>query len=316
MDDDLTEGASGDDQHTFFAVPISPAEWVNVPTIGGLDEESADAILRDINEQAAVSQTEDDDDEELQIAAAGIFTRRTDRLWRNTSHVFGYLATSAKDGQLISARDGVGDRSLIGKTVKLTLNHLRISSYPGGGERRVLFDFFVENQVAGGTGEPVHFNHVYRVSEGGSAGIAGYPIFVGLNVDANGLAFKAYTVCVSNSRDDGILAILESDVMKMGLKLATTAQPALVPLSQIALGLTRFVATRRKNVPVQDAYIGLDFADNQAGARLRRGDFVVVQLPPEQYDTWKWSEWRYVDGKLIDRAGRHAPYNYFVVGVT
>ena len=48
-------------------------------------------------------------------------------------------------------------------------------------------------------------------------------------------------------------------MFKAGLKLAATAQPAIRPLSQMALGLTKGIAARHRNVSVQDFYMGLDF---------------------------------------------------------
>jgi hypothetical protein len=80
------------------------------------------------------------------------------------------------------------------------------------------------------------------------------------------------------------------------------------------------VATRRRNVPVQDVFMGLDFSSNQQGARLRIGDYVIVQVPDAETANWNWAEWKYdknigvivmkSDGKTL------IPYNYFVVSLS
>ncbi len=297
-----------------FNRPSSPAEWVDVPVIGALPEEKGDVILKDA---FGPPFAEDVVEEELRVA--GVFGRSSDRLWRHTDHIFGFLPSHARDGVLVHAGDIEPDMSLIGRSVKLTLNRLRVARYPGGGLHRVLFDFYVQNHVSNNAPESVHFNQVFRVMEGEGAGVIGYPIFVGLNIGPDGLSFRAFTVNVSNDADDALLSALDSDVVKNGLRLATVAQPALQPFSQLALGIVRAVAGRNKNIPVQDVFVGLDFATNAAGARLRQGDYFVVQIPTNEADAWRWPEWHFDRGSgLVTRrsTGQQIPYNYFVLGVT
>ena len=172
----------------------------------------------------------------------------------------------------------------------MTLDRLCIADYPGGGEHHILLDFYAQNQVVGST-EDLHFNATYRVREGEQAGIRGYPIFLGLNVGANGLMFRCYTVAVSNSQDTAFLSFLDLDVFKSGLKLVNTVQPAVAPLSAIAYGLTRSIAQRNHNVRVQDIQLGLDFTTNAAGARLALGSYVAVQIPASLQAVWDWREY-------------------------
>src|SRR5687767_1423121 len=160
----------------------------------------------------------------------------------------------------------------------MSRNRLRVADYPGSGTHRILFDFYARNQVPG-FGEDLHFNATYRVREGERASIAGYPIFLGLNVGADGVAFRCHTVNVKNDADEAFLDFLEGDVFKSGLKLATIAQPAIAPLTGLALGLTKSIAQRNRNVSVQDFYLGLDFTGTSMGARLAVGDYIAVQIP-------------------------------------
>jgi hypothetical protein len=203
--------------------------------------------------------------------------------------------------------------------VKIALNQLRVADYPGGGTHRVLFDFYARNQVPGGT-EELHFNATYRIRAGERAAIAGYPIFVGLNVGSEGVAFRCHTVNVKNDADEEFLDLLEGDVFKGGLKLVTMAQPAIAPLADMALGLTKAVAKRHRNVSVQDFYLGLDFAGTDMGARLAQGDYVAVQVPERLRRVWRWDDWIFDpdSGLVIDRSDdtKLIPYNYVVFGVS
>ncbi len=110
----------------------------------------------------------------------------------------------------------VADARLKNARIRITLDRLRVASYPGGGLHRVLFDSSAQNQVPGGA-EDLHFNATLRVREGEHAAVLGVPIFVGLNVGTEGVAFRSYTVNVANEEDERLLGFLESDVFKSGL---------------------------------------------------------------------------------------------------
>ena len=104
------------------------------------------------------------------------------------------------------------------------------------------------------------------------------------------------------------------------LKLATTAQPAIAPLSGMALALTKSIAGRNRNVSVQDCYIGLDFAGTAMGARLAVGDYIAVQIPEELLRVWDWRDWVYDPraSLIVARENPDAliPYSYVVFGVS
>lgn len=211
------------------------------------------------------------------------------------------------------------DASLKNARIKITLNRLRIADYPGSGAHRVLIDFYARNQVPGQP-EDLHFNATYRVREGERAPIAGYPIFVGLNVGSEGVALRCHTVNVKNDVDEAFLDFLEGDVFRAGLKLAATAQPAIAPLAGMALGLVRSVAKRNRNVSVQDFYLGLDFAGTDMGARLVQGDYIAVQIPETLKVVRRWDDWLYdpAIGQIVatDDPAQLIPYNYVVFGVS
>src|SRR5262249_55869131 len=152
--------------------------------------------------------------------------------------------------------------------------------------------------------EDLHFALTCRVREGEQAAILGYPIFLGLNVGRDGLAFRSFTVNVKNDADEKFLGFLESDVFRAGLKLVSQVQPATAPLSAMALSITKAIAGRHRNVPVQDVYLGLDFSNLATGARLAEGSYIAVQIPESIQSIWDWEEWVYhpAKGQLVSGA--------------
>jgi hypothetical protein len=100
----------------------------------------------------------------------------------------------------------------------------------------VLVTFRARN-VVGGVEEPLAFSQAFNVQEGQSAGVRGYPIFLGLSVGGAGLALQFATVNVSNSGDSALLRALRSDTVASGLGLLTSAQPAMKPLAGLAMGI-------------------------------------------------------------------------------
>jgi hypothetical protein len=244
-----------------------------------------------------------------------------ERLWEHTAHAFGYLAPAAPGAAVLPIRHAgniAPDVSLKGARLRITLDRLRVAQYPGGGVHQILFDFYARNQTTAGA-EDLHFNAVYRAREGEGAAAVGYPIFVGLGAGPDGVAFRCFTVNVKNDQDEKLLAFLDSDVFRSGLKLASVAQPAVAPLSALAVGLTRALAGRNRNVPVQDFYLGLDFGANPLGARLAEGNYLAVQIPEANQAVWDWDQWVYnpSNGQVVkkDNKAELIPYNYVVFGV-
>jgi hypothetical protein len=243
--------------------------------------------------------------------------------WQHTAHAFGYIdREAAEDDRSLPIKHAgqiAADSSLRDSRIRITLDRLRAAKYPGSGTHRILFDFYAQNQLENDI-EHLHFNSTFRVREGEEAAVIGYPIFVGLRVGTDGVAFKGFTVNVKNDDDEALLSLMESDVMRSGLHLLSTAQPALAPLSGIAVALTTALAKRNRNVPVQDFFMGLDFSTIPTRARLREGSYIAVQIPQKLELTWDWAEWVYDvgNGHIVHRDDRQAlvPYNYVVLGVT
>lgn len=310
---------------------MSTDAWFeDTPVLGRLAPERAAEKLREVGEDGAASALEAAL-EDGPRAGAQSFGRRagaaswwpfSDRAWQHTAHAFGYLAQSGPSAELLPIRHAGNiepDASLKNSRVRVTLDRLRVADYPGGGTHRVLFDFYAQNQLSGEV-EHLHFNATYRAREGEQAALLGFPLFVGLNVGTTGVAFKCFTVNVKNEEDEAFLGFLESDVFKTGLRLATTVQPAIAPLSSMAFALTKSIASRHRNVPVQEFYLGLDFTRVATGARLAEGSYLVVQIPESLQSVWDWGEWVYnpASGQVVGLADTKQliPYNYVVFGVS
>jgi hypothetical protein len=295
----------------------SEAWFEEFPVLGNLPPEVAAVKLRELGDESTAAL--------LEAQPKGILDRWgavQDRPWQHTAHAFGYLAPSVPGDEPAPIRYAGNikpDLSLRKARVTIKLDRLRVAAYPGGGTHRILFDFAAQNRLPHEV-EDLHFNATFRVREGEHAAVLGYPIFVGLNVGNDGVALKCFTVNVQNEGDEALLSLLEGDVFRTGLKLAATVQPAIAPLSGMAVALTKTLAARHRNVPVQNFQLGLDFTNIPTGARLAEGAFIAVQIPESLAVTWNWSEWMFLpaNGHVVNRANstQLIPYNYVVFSVT
>jgi hypothetical protein len=304
----------------------SPGPFDDLPVLGKLPPREAIAKLRELGDAATADAIEQAlEDHPTRAATFGPGKKWwwpfEDKPWQHTAHAFGYLAPAPPGAAalpILHAGNIAPDASLKNARVKITLDRLRVAAYPGGGTHRVLFDFYAENQLPGQV-EQLHFNATYRAREGEQVAVISYPLFIGLNVGTEGLSFKCFTVNVKNDADEAFLGFLESDVFKAGLRLASAAQPAIAPLSGMAVGLTRAIAARSHNVPVQEFYMGLDFGSVPTGARLAEGAYLAVQIPEKLLTVWTWDDWIYnpSNGQIVSRADptKLIPYNYVAFGV-
>jgi hypothetical protein len=297
--------------------------WLDeLPVLGTLPPEQAAAKLREVGEDELADALDAAREEAPATYGLGKLRLRKDRAFRHTTHAIGHLAATVPRGEplpIAHAGTIAPDPSLRGARIKLTLDGLRVADYPGRGAHRVLFDFAAQNQVAEGS-EQVHFNATYRAAEGEQAAVLGRPIYLGLKVGSEGLLLQVATVNVHNETDEAFLSFLETDAFKAGLTLATSLQPALIPLSAMAMGLTKVIASRHRNVAVQAVEVGLDFRRQPMGARLAEGSYIAVQLPESLGAVWRWQDWVYdpLNGRIVgdNDQSQLLPYNYFVVSVS
>ncbi len=304
------------------------SHWFDdLPVLGGMSPEQAAIKLRELDDAPAATALE---------SAKPVVTRGgapaayrgidwwpfSDKAWQHTAHAFGYIAPATPGTPLLPilhAGNVVPDHTLKNRRIKITLDGLRVADYPGRGIHRVLMDFYAQNHRAAGV-EHLHFNATYRVRENEHAAVLGFPLFVGLNVGGNGVALKCYTINVKNEDDGSFLGFLETDIFRIGLQLGSFAHPAVTLFSEMAYGVTRAIARRTKNVPVQDFHLGLDFSNIPTGARLAEGSYLAVQIPESLEGVWQWDEWVFSSqsGRVVKRNNQSEliPYNYIVFGVS
>jgi hypothetical protein len=241
--------------------------------------------------------------------------------WQHTNHSFGFIpasdSVSSSPVPIVYAGNIRADKSLQNSRIKITLARLRAFDYPGRGLHRILLDFQAQNQVQDQT-QALHFTQTYRVQQGEEAGIVGYPIFVGLNVGSEGVDFRCFTVNVQNDDDEKLLGFLDGDVFKQGMKLASSLNPVIPLMSGFAEGLVKGIASRHKNVPVQDIYMGLDFTNTPTGVRLAQGSYIAAQVPEKP--NWDWSKWVFdpANGRIVskDDPTKGIDHNYLVFSVS
>lgn len=238
--------------------------------------------------------------------------------WKQSSHVFGFIEEG--DGTtglipIIPASSVKADRSLVGQQIKVTLDAFQVHKYPGFGKHTVLFDFQGRDQ-AGGEPHDLQFSSVLYASDGERAGVSGVPIFTGLTVPPDGLSFKARTILLGNKGDEAIVGVLQSGVFKGGLQLMGTLQPALPQLVALAGGVTQNLLTRQWNKQVQLFDLGLDFSNSLTSGRLRRGSYIVVQVPGTSL--WRWQDWSFDPSRMmvVNAAGNAAEHNIVIFAVS
>lgn len=279
-------------------------KWFEVPALGTLKDEQAELK---INQQVEP-------------------VRGSDRWWwkqrayMHTNHVAWFIEPDTKDEDgtlsIVPASTITPNPSLVKQPVTITLDKLHVAEYPGRSDHTILFDFYVQNHVEDQS-EDVHFSQLFRGKNGQSVGVLGYPLFVGLNLDTNGLAFRGVSVNVKNSTDETVLATLESDGFKKGIELLSTIQPAVKIASEFALKLTTAVAKRHRNIVVQEFFIGLDAGgDSVTRPKLRQGTYIIMQCdsPPASND------YRFDPSKGIVSVSKEDaipfPFNYMIISIT
>ncbi len=245
--------------------------------------------------------------------AGGFFSRP----FAHTGMVLGFIPPGPSSKTIGGISDIAGDRALIGKRIKITLDKFFVEKYPGGGSHSVLCEFAGKNQAAEET-EELSFALRFETRDGTSPSIAGAPIFMGLTVAADGISFKGRTVNVKSSMDNEILATLDTPAFKSGLTLLHTAQPALKPLTSLAAAMVGTIAKRSENRQVHSFELGLDFDGSATSARLRHGSYIVVQT--DEASGWDWSlyEWN-ANGMALHPVGQpkeRPGFNYMVFGVS
>lgn len=289
---------------------FNPTEFDDVPSFAEMSPEAQTNLLQDLDEIAVPKAG-------MQEADSFFLFGREPKPYEYGAHSFGYIAAPDGSDTLSISHAGTiePDKSLRNAPLWIGLGGLRVARYPGRGKRTILFDFYGRNHIDD-TAEDLHFNAKYDLMNNDHAGVLNMPIFVGLNAGTDGVSFQCTTVNVANREDEAFLTFLESDEFKAGLQLATTLQPAIGAFSATALGITKSIAKRNRNVAVQKFALGLDFSDQTAaGARLREGTYVAAQIPQSDAQIWSWDKWVWnpAVGRIVPASGGTEPFPFNAV---
>ncbi len=293
--------------------------YQEIKVIGELPLDEAMEKLAEIGETDLVK--------DIESQRAGGFlknaiTWKKTKPWEYTSHSFGYIPPDAEgeDSNIKFAGSIEPDDSLKEAQIKVSLDSIRIANYPGGSRHHILFDFYAQNQTKSANRENLHFSSTQIIQEGQKAAIIGFPIFIGLNAGEEGVNFRCLMINVKNEDDEKFLSFLNSDTFKSGLKIVNLVQPALTPFSELVYGLTKGIAERHRNIPVQDIHLGLDFSGVSTRAKLAEGSYIAVQIPESLEVIWDWDDWVYNSnsGHIVNRDDKTKliPYNFIVLGVS
>lgn len=238
-------------------------------------------------------------------------------VWGHTGVLIGYIPPTPTE-RLASIENAYTlhpDTSLKGSRIKISLERFWVERYPGLGRHKILCEFTGKNQ-AQNEQEEMQFALKTEANDGAGAAVSGAPIFLGVTVGNNGIAFEGKTINVRSSADDDLLAALSSGTFREGLGLLTTVQPALKPFVGLASSVVSAVLKRSKNKQIQFFKLGLDFSTNQTSVALRHGSFAIIQADNAN---WEWSKlaWNADSQQIVRREdGQSIGFNYLVFRVS
>lgn len=284
--------------------------------------DSADSLASKSNEDIAAYLTEINDLGAAQdfiganvAGQGGIFPTRA---WKHAGASIGFIERAhapANGLHTIQRASAIqADTNLIGQSLKITLDHFYVHNYPGNGTHTVLFDFLGKAQIAQ-TVEDLHHPVKVMVADQAHAGVVSTPIFLGLNVDPNGVAFEGRTICVESSDDNLVLSAFDSQVFKAGLAIVHAAQPVLKPYTALTIAAITAIMKRKKNTQVHSFDLGLDFSQNVTSNKLRLGSYLVIQSDDQiDLNNYRWNQ---NTTRLEHFLGpnHQIDFNYLIIGV-
>lgn len=239
--------------------------------------------------------------------------------WKHTGMVIGFIEPGVVTGnvKVLPAATQAADHELVNTRIKVTLDRFYIESYPGGGTHTVVCEFNGKNQVTP-EAEALKFATKFQVNDRSAAAAINVPVFLGLTVSPDGLAFEGRTINVKSGGSEAFLDVLESQVFRSGLSLIQTAQPALKPFVSLATATIKTIVSGSKNKQVHQFNLGLDFSNRPTSTCLKLGTYIVAQASA---DSWDWSAFEWDVNAMTLRDTRKPPgetigFNYTAIGVS
>ncbi|MGY3690148.1 hypothetical protein ACVIGA_000228 [Bradyrhizobium sp. USDA 3240] len=240
-----------------------------------------------------------------------------DQVYGYTGLLIGYIPSAPSDGTAAITNAVVlpPDPALKNSRVKITIERLYVHCYPGRGQHEILCEFTGKNQ-ADGEQEEMQFALTTKANDGGTASINGAPIFLGVTVGNNGIAFEGRTINVGSKGDEDFLAALSGGSFRDGLNLLTTVQPALKPFVGLASSVVSAVLKRSKNRQIHSFNLGFDFSDSPTSVALRHGSFAIIQTDENDWD-WSRLAWNVGSQRIVQKdTGAAIPFNYLILKIS
>ena len=249
----------------------------------------------------------------------GSFGRLVGRAWANPEHAIGFIPETDPSVQFRDIMPVLmveGDKALIDQRIKLNLDAFYVQDYPGYGTHTVAIEFSGQDQTES-EARALKYVTALDVVDKSSANISGIPIFSGLKVPQDGVAFKFRTILIESSADEAIINVLKGSLFKTGLTMLGQVQPVLPQLVSLAAGVTQSLFDHG-NEQVQAYELGLDFSSTGSTARLRCGSYVLAQVKDKSQ--WTWDDWTFsADTMSVVRKDDHksrAPVNTVIFSVS
>lgn len=290
----------------------------SVVTLADLPDDELKAYLLEVGEQDAVdalvaAESGGQAAPETFGGGAGLFGRFL-YPFRNVTHVTGFF-TGGGELRPVSRAEGP---SVSDDPVRIFLDALHVSKYPGSGTHEILFEATLSPFQASEGAEPVHFAKTLRAARG-SAAIGGWPLFTDVHASDGGILLGFQTVNLSSSFNKRLLAALDSSAFNVGLSLVSTVQPAAAQVSKLVRGVVEWSVGESSNRAVQQADVGLDFrSPGSPGGRLAEGSYTFIQLPSVLADTWHFGDWQWDDQRatiVSGQTGEPLDANFVVISV-
>jgi hypothetical protein len=245
----------------------------------------------------------------------------SDRLWKAKNHIYGFFParlSGATGAQPLSDATSIEpDGNLAGQALRITIDRVRVKKYPGRGTHSIAFFCHARTQV-GSEAIPVEYGVGLEATEGDVAPLASITMFDGIRMVGSHVNLACGTVNVDTRKDQTFFSILSGQALTQGLRLLDSTQPALAPLTELTRGVRKELQNQNKGVPVQKFEIGLDLSSVSGRIKLREGNYLAIQIPPEEATGWNWADWAFDDGRIIRNGNPLSilEYNYILIGVS
>lgn len=286
--------------------------WSAHDSLGAQNPKAVIKYLRDIGDDEAADKLD-----ARGGTGQGLSLPWQDQVYGYTGSLIGFIPAQSTD-TMAAIENAVlltPDPALKNSRVKITLEQLYVHSYPGRGQHEILCEFTGKNQ-AGGEQEEMQFALTTKANDGAAASINGAPIFLGVTVGNNGIAFEGRTINVGSKGDEDFLAALSGGSFRDGLNLLTTVQPALKPFVGLASSLVGAVLKRSKNKQIHSFNLGLDFSESRTSVALRHGSFAVIQTDDHDWD-WSRLAWNVSSQRILRKdTGAVIPFNYLILKIS